>query len=371
MNKEALTTRQAVCLLAMFLFGSTAIMGMGTTVDQDSWITLLIASAATIPMFLLFARLNRLYPEKDMFCLIESIFGKVAGKIIIGLLTWYSLHLCSLIMRNFSEFVEITVMPETPQLPIMLIMMAVVAYLARSGIETMGKWASIMLPVVSVVVLLTILFSLNRIEISRIMPIMGHSVAEIGEAAYHFLTFPFLESVVFACALSGLSQPAKPYKSYLLALLIGTLSLLGVVLRNTMVLGPQVVNAEYFPSYIAVKVINMGSLISRIEGSISMNLIIGGLAKSSVCLLAAAKGVNHLFGMKGIKRIILPLALFAVALGSTLFKSSMEMFDFIKDYGAYAIPFQIIIPLLIWIGAEIKSSRGARKGRASVLPDAG
>lgn len=49
-----------------------------------------------------------------------------------------------------------------------------------------------------------------------------------------------------------------------------------------------------------------------------------------------------------------------------VYNSIMEMFEWATEiYMYYAIPFQIILPLLIWIFAEIKS-RGTKKKKISL-----
>lgn len=354
-----LTMRQAVCVLAMFLFGSAAITGMSSEVAQDVWISLLLAPVLAIPFLMVHGRLRSLYPGKDLFQLGHAMLGKIPGKVVAALMTWYSLHLCALVLRNYSEFVEISVMPETPQLPIALIMLLVVVYLLKSGIETMGKSSICMLPIVLFIILLTIVLSLNRMDFTRIMPILSHGIGPIVKSSYPMVSFPYLETVVFLCAIPGISKPYSPYKLYIYAVLIATASLLSISLRNLFLLGPQLVDSGYFPSYIAVKVIYLGDIISRIEGSIAMNFVLGGVLKTSVCLLAAAKGTAYLFGLRNYKQVLMPLGLLAVGLSSILYKNSIEMYGFIKIYMYYAFPFQVIIPLLIWIVAEFK----ARKNR--------
>ena len=49
MKNEVLSLRQIVCLLFMFLFGSTAIMGMGPNVEQDSWISVILSAVFFLP----------------------------------------------------------------------------------------------------------------------------------------------------------------------------------------------------------------------------------------------------------------------------------------------------------------------------------
>jgi spore germination protein KB len=44
-----------------------------------------------------------------------------------------------------------------------------------------------------------------------------------------------------------------------------------------------------------------------------------------------------------------------LTLALIIYKSTMEMFAFIDIYKYYAFPFQVILPFIILVGAEIKS----------------
>lgn len=366
MRNELLTPRQIFCLLTMFLFGSAAILGGRTDVAQDSWIAMLMGAAFALPVFLMYGRLNQLFPEMGFFDLVQMLLGKVAGKVVIALMTWYCLHLCATVLRNFTEFVAVCVMPETPHIPIMLMVILMVIYLARSGVETMGKWSAVMLPVLLTVVTIMILLSVNMLETTRILPIAEHGLGKIAASSYMFVAFPYLESVVFICAFQGAIEVRKPYKPMLTAFLVAVLFLTVIDVRNTMLLGAHTLDAVYFPSYIAVKVIRIGDIVSRTEGSLSMNYVIGGVAKISVCLIGATKGLKTLLGLRAYKPIVLPMGLLAAGLCTTLYENVTQQYDFLQTYQIYAIPFQIIIPVLIWVLAEFKAKKlKAQKGAQS------
>ncbi len=52
-------------------------------------------------------------------------------------------------------------MIETPQLVIMIIMMLVVTYMAKSGVEALGKWSMAALVVVLLIVLMSVLIAVR------------------------------------------------------------------------------------------------------------------------------------------------------------------------------------------------------------------
>jgi spore germination protein KB len=105
---------------------------------------------------------------------------------------------------------------------------------------------------------------------------------------------------------------------------------------------------------VTVKLIDVADYFARIEGFISMNFILAGIIKITVCLMAATKGTARLFGINNYRKLLLPVSLLVVALSVIVYKNVMEMFDFLKFYTYYAIPFQVIIPLVVWIAAVVR-----------------
>ena len=352
-----LSSRQAICIIVMFMFGSSVIMGVSSGAAQDSWICVLLAPFMALPMVLIFARIIKLFPEKDFFEIAEIVLGKIFGKIIIILISWYGLHLCAMVLRNFAEFIGTSYMLETPQLVILITMILVVIYMLYSGAATMGKWCLVMLPIVVFVVILTAVLSAGKIDLTNLMPVMEHSVKTIAGSTYQTFSFPYAETVLFLSLAGAVKRTDSPYKIYVYAIFIGTAILLLVVLRNILLMGSSVLGVEAFPSYVAVRIISIGDFIARVEGSIAMNLILAGIVKISVCLYAATKGTARLFGIANYRKILFPMGLSAVALSIIIYKSLMEMFAFVPISTFYVIPFQIIIPLLVWIAAEIKVRR--------------
>ena len=363
MLDQPLTSRQAIALLMMFNFGSSVVMGVSTSAGQDSWISLLLAILFAIPVVLMYGRIVELNPHMDLFDAMEAMLGKVAGKIAIALMSWYALHLSALVLRNFSEFIQISSLLETPQLPVLIIMILAVCYLAKCGCKALGKWSLATMPLVMAVVILTVILSLNVMRFQNILPIFGHKMGQIVADAFRIFTFPFCETVLFLGIADCVHKDDNPKKIYLTATLISGLVLLVVILRNLFVLGAEVVAVEYFPSYVAARIINLGDFLSRIEGSISVNFILAGITKIAVCLIAASKGLAKLFGVEDFRRLVMPAGLLAIALALILYDSTMAMFAFVKYYAIYAIPFEVILPALLWIVSEIRSKRAPAAAR--------
>ena len=59
------------------------------------------------------------------------------------------------------------------------------------------------------------------------------------------------------------------------ALLFSFVIFENIVLRNLTLLGKKMIEVNYFPSFVTARVVEAGDFLSRIEGSISTNFLLG------------------------------------------------------------------------------------------------
>jgi len=366
MDSQKITFNQAIFCLMLFNYGSTVVIGFSSVLAQDNWIALILAAIIAVPVFLMYGRILKLYPEKDFFDIAGILLGKVGGKIVSALFVVYSLLLAALVLRNFAEFTEISFLEKTPKLPIMICTVLTSIYLARSGMRTVGKWSVVMIVPVIFVTVWTLLGSIKQMRIGQILPVMDHPFKTIANVAFETFSFPFAETVLFLCLGGALSRDNKHYKMFLLALTYTVLTFLAIFFRNITLLGREMMRDTFFPSFVAVRILEMGDFFARVEGSVSSNFLLAGVAKITICLLAAAKGMNALFNLGDHKPMVLPCGILALGLAPNLFKNAMEMFENLPYYPYYSFPFQVIIPFIIWIAGEIHSRRHKAANKAPI-----
>lgn len=369
MNKDTISARKMVALLVTFMLGNTIITGGSTALDQDSWISVIAGALMAIPMVIIYARIVKLYPGKNVYEICTELFGKILGWVINLLITWYALHLGALVLRNFSEFIQITSKPETPQIIVMLSIIVVVFYLVRSGMKTIGRWSIIVLLIISLVVITTLALGGTSNRMESLLPFFNHSPREIFNDAFILFSFPYAEVVLFLAVFDSLKKGESPYKVFLYGVGLTAVILLLVAVRNITLLGQEMIRISLFPSYVATRIISVGRFLTKIEGIVMINFILLGVTKITVALLAASKGVASLFNLKNYKSITIPLSLTIVVMGMIIYRNVIEMFDFVNSglYSIYAIPFQIIIPILIWITAEVKNKNKKSKQKSNSI----
>jgi len=114
MKNEAISERQAIILIILFILGNSLLVGSGNPAKQDAWIAIIIAISWSIMLLLMFSRILSLYPGKDLFDILQIVMGKFIGKIISILMIWFAFHTGSLILNIVSSFTNILVFSNTP-----------------------------------------------------------------------------------------------------------------------------------------------------------------------------------------------------------------------------------------------------------------
>lgn len=357
MQTEKITDKEAICLLIVFVVGSSLILGIGGEAKNDSWIAGIVALIMVIPMLLIYSRILSLFQGKDLFDILNITLGKVIGKIVAFIYIWYAFHLGALALRNFGEFINIVAMPETPML-VPLFCLGLVSIIAvRLGIEVIGRTTTYFLPLLLFTLVVVELLAIPQLHLNYLKPILGNGLIPVLKGGFSTFSFPFAETVLFIGILGSLKTKKSPFKVYYWGISISGVIIIITTIRNIAVLG-NMLDSFYFPSYAAVARINIGDFIERIEVSVSFVFIFGVFVKSSICLLVACKGIGKMFNLKDYRSIVIQTGLLMIYFSYIVYDNSMMMnYWAFKVYPFYAFPLQVILPIMIWILAEIKARK--------------
>jgi spore germination protein KB len=351
---EQITKKEAICLMILFIIGSTTIVGIGGAAKNDAWFAATMAIIMAIPVVLVYSRLLSLFPGHDLFSVLNLVFGNVAGRVLAILYIWYAFHLGALVIRNFGEFINNVMMPETPMLFPMLFLALVVIVAVKSGVEVMARTSAYVLPAVVGIILIVQLLAIPLFNFDYLFPLLHDNWGPVMMGTFSAFSFPYAETVLFIAVLSSLKPNQSPYKVYLTSLLLAGAIIMVLTLRNILVVGPELEHLN-FPAHVAVSRIHLGDFIQRIEVTVSFVFTLGVIIKSSVCLFVASRGLGTLFGLYDYRSIVIQLGLLMVYFAYILYDNLMQMnYWAFHIYPYYAFPFQVVLPIIFWITAEIK-----------------
>lgn len=335
---------QLTFLLASFLFGTTVIILPGTEAGHDTWIAVIIGFAEGLIFALLYISLARRYPGRTLIEINKTVFGSILGKLVSLCYLWYFLQLGSLVLRNFGDFFITTIYPETPMLVVLIMLVLLCASAVRNGIEVISKCSLILLPIYFLTTLLTFILLLPKMDFYNFLPLFDKPLPVILWAGHTLATFPFGETVTFLMVLAYLQKPNQGKTSYISAFTLALIFFLIVTIRNIAVLGPTAA-IELYPSYRAVRLVNIAEIITRLEVLIAVNFLFLGFLKLSVLYYATALGLAQLLQLRSYLPLVLPLGSLLISLSILQFENNLEnIFFATKIYPFYSLLFELFLP---------------------------
>ncbi len=357
MTDKKITGGQVQVMIAMFLFGSSFVMSSSSKSNQDIWVTFLLGGLMMLPMIFIYCSLIKRYPNKNLFDIILLLFGKIAGKIICILYIWYAVHIGSMVLRTFTEFIHIMNMPETPQIAIAASICLLSVFAVVSGPENMGRIAKITFPVMAGFIVFTVLISVKDMDFNNIKPVLSTDFGPLLQGSFTVFSLPFGEIIAFLTLFPSVKSKNNPKKIFITGLILAIILLLLAHLRNLLVLGLPSVQMYYFASYQSVSIISVGEFFTRMEVLIGINVLLGGFIKIFVFLFTASVGLATTCNIKDYKKAVVPCMLIINLLSRIDFQNTIEVVEWIVYHPIYVLTFQVILPVVMLIIALIKTRK--------------
>lgn len=371
MNKDTVTTKQAVSLIILTFLSSSIVAFPGINAGKDAWIVKIIAVLIALIFTFIYEQLMHIFPKKNLYEILIEVFGKVIGNIVIILYTIYFFILGSLVLRRFGDMVNVVSIPETPMILPVFLMLLVCILIAKYGVEIIGRWSETTMILVAGVLSLIIIFLVKDMRINNLRPVLFNGIKPVLKEIPLAFAFPYGEVVLFTTIFTTIKGKGKS-KIYTIGILIS--GFLGVILYLTtlLVIGETLAKQAYFPILTTVSHINVGKFIQRIDIVAPLLFILGGVIKVSICIIATSKGIAKIFCYKNYDFIVAPVAFMMFNVFIINFKSIFEATKWIDDiFPIYSLPFQVIIPILLYIIAlvrkKIASNREDKKVGNDVL----
>lgn len=244
MNREVIADAEGICLVILFIAGSTLALPTGSAAGSDLWLAILCALIIAIPLYLVYSRLLSLYPGNDIFDILEKVLGKFFGKAIGLIFVLYAFGLAVLVLRDQGEYLITLSLPETPMIVPILMMTILCIFAVKAGIETMGRWAKLFVIFNGPVPTITIFMLIPQMELNNILPILFNGVKPFLQGTLQAVVFPFGDSVVFLMIFFALKSQKSSYNVLIKGLLWGGILVVGVSLAEVLVLGQDVYSAN-------------------------------------------------------------------------------------------------------------------------------
>ena len=353
--ESKVTVRNAFCIVVILLISANFITGLPANLGQGTWISILLSLIPIFPLLVIYARINKLMPQKNLFEVAECVFGKAVSRCMALLYTVYALVIAAFFVNRFAFFIHLTSLYKTPLLVISLVLLIPAVYLAKSGVRTIGKYSFLVFMVLVFGAIFLLFGSLRYMEFEKLLPVFEGTVADVISETFGFVSYPFGAVVVLLILFSFSERTERVYIGGVIAAVLFTAV---ITVAIVCMMGLNTVENSLFPVYKSVSIIRIGRFIQRFESMFAFIVILTGIIKISVYLLSASKGAMMVFkGSRVRLSVVLALAGVAVMLSVVLFDGNTKVFEVFKLYNVWAIPFYAGVPVLLWVGAEVRARR--------------
>lgn len=344
-------------LMVGFIFGTSIIISPAQSAGHDGWIATLIGIMEALLIVWVFSTLANQFKDKTLVEINDLVYGRILGKGISLIFIWYLFHLSALVLTNFSRFLATEIYFTTPKTVLLIGIVAVCASTVGRGIEVLARCSVVLVSFVLLLIINDLGLAIPTMDINNLLPILDIPVEKLLWAAHGAATFPFAETVAFTMIFAFLNNRKGRYAPAATAILIGGLCLTLLVARNSLVLGPMQ-STYVYQSYMAVQMIDIEDILSRLEVVVAVFFIFMVFVKVSVLLYGTALGLSQVFKLRSYRPLIIPVGILMIILSLTNVGSSLELYAFAdKRYSIYAIPFELGIPLITLIVAKLRKLR--------------
>lgn len=273
---------------------------------QDLWISPMWAFSGFITVFIAL-RLYRMYPSENIIQVIERGGGRILGKMISGIYVLFILYVNGIIVREFSEFVVGVFLNMTPLVVISGGMVLVCVMAVRGGVEIVGRFAELFLPVFITLFLLVIVPITTDLQLSNLFPIMGEGIRPSIEGAFVLQTW-YSEMIIASIFLPFVADQNNANKNVLRSLLAIMVTLVISNLTTLLLLG-ELTGSYTYPFLILARYINIANFISHLESLYLTIWILGAFVKISVFFYITVLVAAQWMKLSNYRPIVYPFGL--------------------------------------------------------------
>jgi spore germination protein KB len=323
---------------------------------QDMWISPIWALSGLITVYVAL-RLHRLYPGQNIVQASERIVGWFPGKLIGLIILFVYLYLLGIIIREYGEFLVGAFLHETPLIVVSGSMVLVTALTVRGGVEIVGRFAQLILPVFVALFLFILIPIIPDLRPSNMLPVMagGMMPSIAGAGVLQALLSEFITVSFF---LPFVTDQEKAAKSTLISLFAVILTLVVSNLATLLLLGEMTGNYTY-PFLILARYISLAEFFTHLESLFMAIWVLGVFAKICVFFYVSVLGAAQWMNLSDYRPLVFPLGFILTLFSFWVAPSLQELMHAISTSVTFSLlTVLMVIPAVLCCMAWLKKRFG-------------
>ncbi|MGO4886793.1 endospore germination permease [Anaerobacillus sp. MEB173] len=333
--------------------------------ERDMWLSPIWGSLVGFLVVYITYQLHKQYPNETIVEYSEHIVGRIPGKVIGLLYILFYLHINSIIIREYGEFIVGIFLLKTPEIVIYGSMTIVCAFAVRGGLEVIARSAQLFIPVVMLLFLTIIIFLTLDLDPTNMLPvlekgIMPSIVGAAPPAAW------FSEYFLIAFLMPYLTDREKGLKWGNFSVLSVAFILVVTNLTSLFLFG-DIVGDLLYPVMDAGRYIQVAEFFTHLESLVMAIWILGAFIKISVFYYAVTLGTAQWLKLSEYKSIVMPLGFLLVLVAIWSAPNLSELKHFLGTSSVfYLLSMQLMLPGLLLIMVSIRKKMQQNKQKRGV-----
>lgn len=326
-------------------------------VKQSAWISAMLGSLAGFICLWLVCKLGKRFPQQTLPQYSVIILGKPLGKIIGGAYVLFFLLINVLVIREFSDMLCITLMPETPGYIFVILFVLIGAYAAAKGIEVIARMTQFILPIFLVTILYMMIFTWTDVDLGKLFPLLEGGISPVIKSSVIPAAW-YGEIVILVILLPMVNKPEEVMRKGIAILSAVTVSLTAEIVVCLGVFGPTFSGALLFPFWYLIESVEFGSYLQRMESFFIFIWLTGIVIKVAVFFYIGCYTTAQVLNLKNY-RLVLFAAIPVHILGAVfLFSNTSALWDFLEQlWPPIASVFELGLPCLLLAVAVIRKKK--------------
>lgn len=346
-----INNRQLAYLLLIMIISTADIYLPSIVANEafrDSWISVILASLAALPLIFLYHALARNFPGKNIIEYVPLIAGKIPG-LIINLLIWsFYILTTATIIAELGDFVTWTFLPETPIIVIIILTVTVASFTIKKGIEVIARLNEFLFWIGLSLLLFVAISTINRVNLEYALPILENGfmppirgalplLAWTAEISIILVLFPFFSNYKNTLGVS--------LKVLLVLFFIYQVGGLIVFIFN-----PKEVALMKIATFELAQAINFGAFLQRFDTFIIAAWLSGIYVKICIFFYVSSLITAQIFNHSDYRYTVISIASLLVVLPIFMFRNATVLVSYLAHvYPFYALIFEAIVPLILYI----------------------
>lgn len=360
---------QYMFAIACFIQSSSLLTSFFIPISkQESWLCMALGIAVSMPLYLIYYGITKSFPNKNIIQINEIVFGRLGGTVVSLVMIWFFVSITTYNLRDIGLFVKQTILVDTPVLAIMIVCMLVCSYAVYYGLRVVTRYGMAFTLLAIFIFAVATLLTINQWKLENFLPMFNQPVIHYVQSANLVTVIPFGEAVAFLMIAPNVKRGKKGMLRYLIGgLLIGGLTVMNVLVRDTAVLG-NTMPLFTLPPFETLRMVTLTQAFSRMEILFTGALIVLLFFKISILYYISVLAIAQLFKLHSYRPLILVVGAFSVTYALFIHSSTLEHADFGRQYSPFIWMFcEFVLPLLTLIVGRLRKLQkmGIQQGTVS------